>query len=184
MRYLLIFILCLPFSVYAELSFKQLEAISTTPEKLQGSFKQEKYLSHLEVSLNSSGTFSYQRGLAIHWYTLEPIQNELIMTENSIINRQGDKELVNLDGRSNPAIALLSEIFFAVLTAQWQQLASHFELSGEENGKQWRAELIPKDKMINQFADKIVLRGDSLLREIVLYESNGDHTTIHFDDLQ
>lgn len=176
-------ILFLPFTAHAELTFEQLEAISSTPEKLEGRFKQEKYLSHIDVSLFSSGVFSYQRGQEIHWHTLKPIQNELIITPEVIINRQDGRDLVHVDVDSNPSIRLLSELFFSVLTAEWQKLGAFFEISGEKGAEQWTAELVPIDKVITQFSDRIILRGDTLLREIIIYEKSGNYTIIRFSEL-
>ena len=180
-------LLCLtffPLVVCAELTYEELEKISTSPEQLKGHFEQEKYISGLSVSLKSSGNFSYQRGQALHWQTMVPIQHELVMTRETITNRQGENELIRLDVSSNPALQVISELFFSVLTAEWQGLERFFKLSSgsNENG-QWIAELLPIDTVITQFVDRVTLQGDSLLREVTIYEKSGDYTKIRFDDL-
>ena len=190
MRYLLILILLLsPIALraeitsHAELTFAQLEQISTSPSSLDGRFSQEKYLAALDASLLSSGVFSYRRGESIRWETLEPIQNELFMTPTTIVNRQGEQELVRLEKDTNPAVTVLSEIFFSVLTAEWAKLAVYFDLSGQLDGDQWSAELIPVDHSVMHVVSRVELRGDTLLRELILHESGGDRTTIRFDSL-
>ena len=180
-------LLCLtffPLVVCAELTYEELEKISTSPEQLKGHFEQEKYISGLSVSLKSSGNFSYQRGQALDWQTMVPIQHELVMTRETITNRQGENELIRLDVSSNPALQVISELFFSVLTAEWQGLERFFKLSSgsNENG-QWIAELLPIDTVITQFVDRVTLQGDSLLREVTIYEKSGDYTKIRFDDL-
>lgn len=170
-------------SSYAELSFEQLNEIVSTPGYLQGEFSQQKYLTELDATLNSSGVFSYQRDQSIRWQTVQPIQNVLIMTPQSIISRQGDNEIVNLEAASNPAVAILSDIFFSVLMAEWQTLSSYFSMSGTLEGQQWQVELLPVDKTIMQLISRVELRGDTLLRTLVFYENNGDRTIINFDKL-
>jgi len=182
-RVLFFIILSLPFSAQAQLTFIELEAMSISPEKLSGEFKQEKYISDLAITLSSTGLFSYHRGKNIHWKTLEPIQSELIMTPNTIINRQGDNELFRMDVNAASAIGLISELFFSIMTSDWQKLAAAFVISGENKDGVWVAELTPIDETIAQFSSRISLRGDHLLREITLYEKSGDYTAIHFDRL-
>ncbi len=178
-----IYLFIFPINSLAELTFEQLEEISITPENLEGNFSQEKYLSVLDTSLTSSGIFKYQRSKQIHWKTLKPIQNELIMTPEKVVNKQGDKILMQLDINENPTITILSKIFFSVLTSDWGKLSDHFNLTGTLEGEKWDAELVPLDKTIAQVVSQIELKGDVLLHKIVMYESEGNRTTITFTDL-
>ncbi len=181
-QYLLgVIFLILPFIAGAEITFAQLAKISMTPEKLEGRFSQEKYLSALDAALVSTGVFDYQRGKSIRWAILEPIQNELLMTPDGITSQQDKGQLLQLDGGTNPTAAILGEIFFAVLTAEWEKLAEYFELSGSIDGNRWHAVLVPLDRTARQVFSRIELKGEDLLREIVLHETSGDRTTIRLD---
>ncbi len=182
--YLLVILLCMPpFAVCADLSFEQLERISTNPSSLEGRFTQEKYLAALDTSLHSSGIFSYQQGKFVRWETLKPIQSEMLMTPTSISNKQGGQELMRLETGSNPALTLFNEIFFSVLTAEWGKLSAYFKLSGIVEGGRWHAELVPLDNTVKQVVSGVELKGEALVREIILHESGGDSTTIHFENL-
>lgn len=184
-QYLLVILMWLsPIAAYADLTFEQLENVSKTPENLEGRFTQEKYLGALDTVLFSSGIFSYQREKLIRWETLKPIQSEMLITPTAISNKQGDQELMRMETESNPAVALFNEIFFSVLTAEWGKLSAYFKLSGTIEGRQWHAELVPVDKTVKQVVGRVELKGDALVREIILYESGGDRTTIHFESLQ
>jgi hypothetical protein len=166
----------------ADISFEQLNAIAATPETLTGQFRQQKYLSELGATLDSSGVFSYRRNESIRWETLTPIQNVLTLTPNSIIGSQGEHEVLRLDAKSNPVIGVLSDVFFSVLTAKWGNLSAYFSLSGvSENG--WAVELMPIDTTVMQLMEKVILKGDGLIRELTVYEKNGDTTTIYFENL-
>lgn len=182
--YLPVILLCLsPFAARADLSFDQLASISKNSSSLEGRFTQEKYLAALDTSLGSSGIFSYQRGKSVRWETLKPIQSEMLMTPTSISNMQGGQELMRMETESSLAVALFNEIFFSVLTAEWGKLSAYFKLSGNIEGGQWHAELVPVDKTVKQVVRRVELKGDALVREIILYESGGDRTTIHFENL-
>ena len=175
-------VLIFPLAVQAEITFTQLAQISATPEVLQGRFSQEKYLGALDAALISTGVFTYQRGKSIRWEILQPIQNELVMTPTTITNKQGNDELLRLDMGANPTAAVMGEIFFSVLTAEWEKLSDHFELSGEIEGQQWHAVLVPLDQAIGQIFSRIELKGENLLRVIILHENSGDRTTIRLDN--
>ena len=187
MRYLVILSLwCVSLvspSVWA-LSFEQLAQHTQTPKALTGHFKQSKYLSAFELELESKGQFHYQQDKSIVWQTLEPVANELILTPDSIVNRQGGQELMRLDAQASPTIAVLSEIFFSVMTADWQRLEQHFSLTGELNEAWWSAQLLPVDESFGQLINRVDLSGDQLLKKVVLHEKSGDTTTIYFSDLQ
>ena len=171
-------VLLLPWCARAEISYQQLAQFSLAPEFLQGSFTQEKYLGSLDATLISTGEFTYQRGKSIRWAILEPIQSDLVMTPLSISSRQGQQVLMQLDAGDNPVAKVIGEIFFAVLTSEWKQLAPYFDLSGEIDGQQWHAVLTPVDQAVRQVLSRIELKGAELLEEIVLHETNGDRTTI------
>ena len=174
--------LVLPYTSNAAITFEQLAQISVAPEILEGQFSQEKYLSALDAGLVSSGKFKYERGNSIHWEILQPIRNKLIMTPDGISNQQDGSELLQLDINTNPTVAVLSEIFFAVLTAEWEKLARYFELSGTIDGEQWHAVLIPLDQAARQVFSQVELKGETLLKEIILHETSGDKTTIRLDN--
>ena len=167
--------------VQADLTYQQLEKISDSPANIEGTFTQKKYLSELAVNLTSSGIFEYKRDQKIIWRTLQPIENEMEMTPSSIVNRQRDEETLRLDSKKNPSIAAFSEIFFSVLTAQWQSLAKHFNMKGSLKSNQWKAELLPIDINVLNVINRIELEGDQLLRKVVLHETEGDTTTIVFE---
>jgi hypothetical protein len=181
-QYLLgVIFLILPFIASAEITFAQLAKISMTPEKLEGRFSQEKYLSALDAALVSTGVFDYQRGKSIRWAILEPIQNETLMTPGGITSSQNNNQLLQLDVSTDPTAAVLGEIFFAVLTSEWEKLAEFFELSGSIEGDRWHAVLVPLERTAMQVFSRIELKGKSLLQEIILHEASGDRTTIRLD---
>lgn len=172
-------VLLLPQAVQAEISYDQLAQFSLTPKILEGSFNQEKYIATLDTTLISTGVFTYRRDKSIRWEILEPIHNQLLMTPSAISSKAENRELMRLDANSNPVAQVISEIFFAVLTADWEKLAPHFELSGTVEGLLWHAVLLPLDPAVAQIFSRVELKGQTLLEKIVLHEKSGDRTTIH-----
>ena len=177
----LVLLLALASAARADISFAQLAQITSTPERHRGSFEQEKYLAAVDASLRSSGVFDFERGKSIRWEILEPIASELLLTPDGISGRSGDQTLLELDAGANPAVAALGEVFFAVLTSDWDSLATRVELSGSIDGGSWHAVLVPKDDVAASVFTRLELFGKELLQKIVLHESGGDRTTIRLD---
>lgn len=181
--FLIAVLLALSFNARSEISFNQLAQITGMPEKHAGTFIQEKYLQSVDASLESSGVFDYERGKSIRWEILEPIQSKLLMTPAGISSKQNGEELLQLDTSANPTAAALGEIFFAVLTADWETLESYVELNGTIDGDNWHAVLEPLDQSARLVFTRVELSGSGLLEKIVLHESSGDRTTIRLEQL-
>lgn len=164
--------------------FSQLNALTETPDMLRGQFVQSKYISALEAELESSGTFAYHRGTSIEWRTLMPIESMLTLTPKSIVASQGDDEFSRLESDGNPVVTIFSNIFFGVMTAEWERLAEYFSMRLERDGAHWLVTLLPKDSTIEQVVMKVELRGDKWLRDVRVYEAGNDLTHIRFVDLQ
>jgi len=182
----LILLLCvgLPVVSQAATDYKQLESLTSAPESLHGQFTQVKFVQALDARFESTGRFDYQRGSSIRWHTLTPIDNLLTLTPRTISNQQGDTVLSSLDSQNNPVVTIFSDIFFGVMTAQWQTLAEYFEMDVQGSTHRWTVVLHPIDKSVEQVVTRVELSGDELLREVVLFEAAGDRTQITFIELQ
>ncbi len=164
--------------------FKQLEALTAAPDSLRGQFTQTKFVQALDAEFQSSGRFEYQRNRSISWHTLVPIDNLLTLTPGTISSQQGDTVLSDLDSQNNPVVTIFSDIFFGVMTAQWQTLAEYFEMEVQGSPERWTVILHPIDKGVEQVVKRVELSGDQLLREVLLFEAAGDRTQIQFLDLK
>lgn len=164
----------------AGLTFTELKQLTADSVVLEGQFQQEKYLNALDASIISSGYFVYQKNKKLRWVTVKPIENELIMTPVSLINKQGGKELVKIDFSDSPTASLLNEILFSLLTANWETLSTLFSVSGMHDGTKWQAVLNPVNDIALQLVEKVDLSGGERLRAITLYELTGDQTIITF----
>lgn len=184
-RHLILLLWFIMVPVQAELSYELLTQLTESPDQLQGEFKQEKYLAEFDTTLVSSGIFNYQRNEFIRWQTLMPIENELLMKPNSISSSQGGDDLISLKADKDPATKILTEIFFAVLTADWYALSDYFFANGDyQNNRDWQVKLTPREQTLKQAINHVELSGDNLMRKVVLHEKNGDITRIDFLNLQ
>lgn len=184
MRFIVLLLLSMTsFSVSAELSYELLDMLTESPQTLSGDFRQEKKLGEIDAVIISEGHFNYLRDQHIHWVTEKPIANELVMTPDNIISRQGQDETLRIDADKNPSVKVMSKIFFAVMTAEWHQLSAYFYANGQQSDKNWSVTLTPRNDVLSNSIVSVELTGDSLLREITLLELNGDQTYIVFSNL-
>lgn len=178
-------IMCLMYMVapaYAS-PLADLKSLASTPEQLTGQFEQTKYIAQIDASLKSSGEFSYQAGQEIVWHTLTPVENTLTLTPEQIISQQNGQVVSSINNQQSPVVAVFSDIFFGVMTAQWSLLENYFDITPELDGEQWHATLTPNDEQIAQAVTQVTLTGDKLLQHVVLTEPNGNTTDIHFINL-
>lgn len=181
--FLAIILFTLSLSVFAN-DLDKLKAVTTTPEKLTGTFTQTKFLAQLDTSIKSTGAFNYIRDTKIVWHTLTPIDSTLELTPKTMLNYQDGVQVNKLDSNTSPIVAVFSDIFFGVMTAQWQVLEEYFSVNAEVSEGHWKATLVPIDKNIGGFISKVILEGDKYLKQVTLYEPEGNLTHIVFDQLQ
>jgi hypothetical protein len=169
--------------VNAQLTIQEITQLTGSPQHMKGDFKQEKFIKAFDANIISTGHFEYQRNQFIHWDTVTPIENQMVMTPKSIASKQGDNELINMQSDKSPAINILSKIFFAVLTAEWETLDEYFNKSVEGRQSSWKVVMFPQNDLLKQSIQKVDLIGNQFLREVVLYEKNGDKTHIYFSKI-
>lgn len=116
---LLMLALCWSMPLYATLSLDLMDKLTESPENLRGQFVQKKTVKAFDVTIKSSGDFHYRRHQFIDWHTHKPVANQLRMTPSQITSQQGDQSLMQIDTDADPTVKVLSQIFFAVLTAEW-----------------------------------------------------------------
>lgn len=173
-------ILCLLATPVWALSYQQLAVTTEHPDHLEGRFLQKKYLRALDTHIDSAGHFSYDQGQQIIWTTETPIESTMTVTPEGMVSSEGGEDILKLDAQEQPAVRIMNEIFFAVLTANWDRLDEYFTLTGSIEDKHWHAILTPKPQEMRKLITSVELSGSKLLEDVVLHESNGDRTRIAF----
>lgn len=163
-------------------SVGELQNLLQTPAQLSGHFSQAKYLAAVDTSLKSSGTFAYVADQEITWHTITPIENTLILTPNQIISAHNGQQTSVMDSQNSPAVRILSDLFFGVMTADWDLLQEYFSIDASISQGQWQAQLTPSDTSIGQVITQVTLSGATFLQQVELHEVNGNTTTIQFSE--
>jgi outer membrane lipoprotein-sorting protein len=141
---------------------------------IKGNFEQTKTISRLNRSLVSRGNFIIAADLGMVWETLSPFPSTMAVGRDFIIQSAPSGSRTKIEARGNETFLQISDTMSAVFSGNSQKLLDNFEIFFTGSGSSWTLGLIPSEKSIRSFADRIIVNGDSVIRSINLYEKNGD----------
>jgi len=142
---------------------------------VKGNFEQEKKINRLNRALVSSGNFLIVSELGMVWDTLKPFPSVMTLGKDYIIQSRGSQRTV-LSAQGNETFIRLAEVISAVFTGNTENLIENFDIYLIGINNNWEIGLIPKDKFIASITEKIVMKGDSVIKSILIFEQNGDST--------
>jgi hypothetical protein len=141
---------------------------------VKGNFEQTKTISRLNRSLVSRGSFIIAADLGMVWETLSPFPSTMAVGRDFIIQSVPSGSRTKIEARGNETFLRFSDTISAVFSGNSRKLLDNFEIFFTRSGSSWILGLIPLEKSIRSFADRIVLGGDSVIRSVSLHEKNGD----------
>jgi hypothetical protein len=142
---------------------------------VKGNFEQEKKINRLNRALVSSGNFLIVSELGMVWDTLKPFPSVMTLGKDYIIQSRGSQKTI-LPATGNETFIRLADVISAVFTGNTEKLIENFEIYFTGLTANWEIGLIPKDKFISSITEKIVMKGDSVIKSILIFEQNGDST--------
>jgi hypothetical protein len=156
---------------------------------VRGRFVQRRHLAGLTRPLESSGTFLFARETGIDWHTEVPFDSQFLLTESRITQRDEGGESLEINAAEQPALAVVSRVFFALFALDLDALSRDFELYGESSGKsagksEWVLGLKPRTETLGSVFRQALVRGSSAVSRVTLQDGNGDVSEIEFHDVQ
>jgi len=145
---------------------------------IKGNFEQEKINKRLNRSLKSAGNFIIAADQGMVWDTVKPFPSTLVLSDNYMIQSRpgGKKNVMNAQG--NETFIRMAEVNRAVFTGNTQGLIDNFTIYFSSNpsgdAAAWEMGLTPLDTAITAVAHTIVIKGDTVIRSILIYDQNGD----------
>lgn len=166
------------------------EVLATISERMQpvavlrGDFAQEKYFSIMTRPLKSNGTFTLDRARGIWWHNVAPIPGDMVLSDKGIVQRSTDGQIQTLDSAQQPALKVMTSIIRQLVSGDWAQLQTHFDISANVAADRWTATLTPKTgSLFANHATQIEVSGNRFVESISLLEKNTDKTHIVFSKL-
>lgn len=150
-------------------------------DQIHGQFVQRKYLSILPNPLLSKGNFSFQPEVGLQWHTVQPLQSRLTFSSKGILQEQNGQQ-VWLARSDQPGVAVIGQIMAAIFISDWGTLKDFFTIEVSPNTAldPWHVRLTPTQATLASVMTHIELQGDHQLRQMILFEHNGDRTEIDF----
>lgn len=149
---------------------------------LRGDFEQVKALRGFKNPLRSRGRFLLARDRGVVWTTQHPFPSTIVLAGKQLSIRQGDDEARPLAGQGGTQAALAANrLLMALLSGRVDGLSEQFTITETLVGTEgWRLLLVPKPGTMAKVFRRIELAGDRHVRIVVLEETSGDRTEIHF----
>lgn len=156
----------------------------TESDQLIGNFIQKKKLATFPIELVSKGHFKLNLHEGVHWVTESPIASELKLNATALQSYSNERQVLSMDARTQPLVAMVAEIFTAALSGDWSALEAFFHTKTSVTPQGWHVEMTPRDKAAARIADAIHFDGEQFVKQITLYEPSGDQTRILFESIQ
>ena len=145
---------------------------------MKGQFDQEKILNRLGRSLKSSGNFIIADGLGMVWDTAKPFPSTLVLGKDYLIQSRPGGQKTVMSAQGNETFLRMAEVISTVFAGRSKGLLDNFEVyftsTNTPSANSWEIGLSPIDKAIGSFAEKIIMKGDMVIRSIQINEQNGD----------
>jgi hypothetical protein len=151
---------------------------------VRGKFVQRRYLAGLAQPLESSGTFRFARGVGIEWHTERPFDSQFVLTDAGITQRDEGGEPLRISAADQPALAVVSRVFFALFALDLESLSHDFMLSGRTVGDTgWKIGLKPRAEALGSVFRQAIVSGAASVHGVTLEDGNGDRSEIELSEV-
>jgi hypothetical protein len=151
---------------------------------IRGKFVQRRHLAGLSQPLESTGRFLFAREVGVEWHTEQPFDSQFILTETSITQQDEGGAKLRVEAADQPALAVLSRVFFALFALDLNALSRDFELFGERRGEGWVLGLKPRTHALGSVFRQALVTGGPSVERVVLEDGNGDRSEIDLHEVQ
>ena len=139
-----------------------------------GNFDQEKFLSRHNRRLKSSGNFIIASGRGMVWETLLPFPSVMTLGNDYLIQSRPGVQGTVLSAQGNETFIRLAEVISSIFSGNTRGLLDNFEVYFSGNTADWTLWLLPRDRTMAAFAERITMKGDTVIRSILIHEQNND----------
>jgi len=151
---------------------------------VRGKFVQRRFLADLAQPLESSGKFLFARDAGIEWHTELPFDSQFLMAESGITQRDEGGITLSIKASEQPALAVVSRVFFSLFALDLGALSHDFELYGEPRGSGWVLGLKPRAEALGSVFRQAIVSGGASVERVVLEDGNGDRSEILLQGVQ
>lgn len=185
---LLLWLACLccalPLTAHAQSEpFTLVQLMQTLAQVKSGvaTFTEQRTVSVLERTLESSGRLSFEAPDTFVRETLKPRREKVAVVGNLVTMSQGERSR-SLALDSVPEASVIIEAIRGTLTGNRNALERHFQASVSGNAQRWALELVPRDFHLREQVASVRVSGSrALVREVVVALADGDRSVMHIE---
>lgn len=178
-KYLFLLLVCFSLQIGA-FSQQDLLNLLQRPQSIQGEFTQQRFLKSLTKPIQSQGDFVLVSQKGLLWQMKKPFAVNLRITPKGIMQWDGEQWLTANKIGQEEQIGL----FLGLLGGDIQGLSSQFDIQLSGSAQNWQLTLVPNNLLMKQIFNQIIVRGDKLVNQIELNETQGDRTLILLSQLK
>jgi len=154
-------------------------------QAVRGAFVQQRHLAGLSKPLESDGRFLFARGVGIEWHTEKPFDSQFILTSDGMTQRDEGGETLRISVADQPALTVVSRVFFALFALDFDALSQDFTMTGaDDRSAHWQLTLAPRTAALRSVFRQAIVMGDSTVKSVRLEDANGDVTQIELHAVQ
>ena len=151
----------------------------------EGRFEQRKFLHILPQPLLSSGNFYLNQESGLVWQITEPLSSRIVFNHSGIHQSNNGQQPAWEVGNDQPVVSMIGQLMKAAISFDWELLESYFFIEGRvdksSDEQRWELTLTPKEDYLLKTINRIELKGEQRLKELVLFEASNDRTEITFN---
>lgn len=142
---------------------------------VEGKFRQERTVPKLPQPLESTGVFLLAREFGLQWRTLEPVDDEFVLTRQGLALKaqQADRP------RSRRIeLGAVTDLMFALFSLNVDTLDRRFMLFGEGTSDDWRIGMRPRDPATARAIRQVTVHGGQHVDSIAIVNAAGDELRV------
>ena len=141
------------------------------PDFLSGKFTQTREIKEAGITLKSEGSFSIHKTKGIKWTVEKPFQHTILISPDAVVE-------------GGEIAKQLASIMGGLLVQDLQALQKFFEVKQTIRGDGFEMNLKTTDETIAKVFSEIIIKGRKYVDSAILFNQQGDKTTINFSNLR
>ncbi|MCL1892773.1 MAG: outer membrane lipoprotein carrier protein LolA [Holophagaceae bacterium] len=141
------------------------------PEALSGKFTQTREIKDAGITLKSEGVFSIHKAKGIKWTVEKPFQQTIVINPEAVVE-------------GGEVAKQMASIMGGLLIQDLDALQKFFVVKRTIKGNGFEINLKTTDETIAKIFSEIYIKGRKYVDIAILYNPQGDKTTINFSNLR
>ncbi|HZF15173.1 MAG TPA: outer membrane lipoprotein carrier protein LolA [Steroidobacteraceae bacterium] len=142
---------------------------------VEGKFRQQRTVRKLPRPLQSTGDFLLVRQLGLRWRTLEPIQDEFVLTRQGLSLKSQQR---NLPRARRIELGAVTDLMFALFSLDVDALDRRFALFGDGSSTNWQIGMRPRDRATAGAIRQVTVHGGLHVDSIAIVNTAGDELRV------